>query len=69
MKKLLITIAIAVPLALSLSAVAPAGVATAAPITCSGNQTPTKVAGGWDCINNGDNPTGSERTKNPNDRK
>jgi hypothetical protein len=46
-----------------------AGVAQAAPITCSGNQVATKVDGGWDCINNGGNPTGSERTKNPNDRK
>jgi hypothetical protein len=45
------------------------GIAQAAPITCSGGQTATKTASGWDCINNGGNPTGSERTKNPNDRK
>ena len=45
------------------------GIAVAAPITCSGNQVATKVAGGWDCVNNGGNSTGSERTKNPNDRK
>ena len=43
--------------------------AQAAPITCSGNQVATKTSSGWDCINNGGNPTGSERTKNPNDRK
>ena len=43
--------------------------AQAAPITCSGNQVATKTSSGWDCINKGGNPTGSERTKNPNDRK
>jgi len=44
-------------------------IAQAAPITCSGGQVATKTSSGWDCINNGGNPTGSERTKNPNDRK
>jgi len=67
MKRILMMLALAAFLvaALSVSALS----AFAAPITCSGNQTVTKTSSGWDCINNGGNPTGSERTKNSNDRK
>ena len=35
--------------------------ASADPITCEGNQTATKTDSGWQCINNGNNPTGSGR--------
>jgi hypothetical protein len=61
----LLVAALMLALTMSFGAVA----AFAAPITCSGGQTATKTASGWDCINNGGNSTGSERTKNPNDRK
>jgi hypothetical protein len=40
--------------------------ASAAPITCPGSQTPTKVAGGWDCLNKGGNTSNAEDPKNPN---
>jgi hypothetical protein len=40
--------------------------ASAAPITCPGGQTATKVAGGWDCVNNGGNTSNAEDPKNPN---
>jgi len=42
--------------------------AFAAPITCNGNQTATKTASGWQCINNGDNPTGSARHQGTGDK-
>lgn len=42
------------------------GVANAAPITCPAGQTATKVADGWDCVNNGGNPSNAEDPKNPN---
>ena len=35
--------------------------ASADPIYCEGNQTATKTDSGWQCINNGTNPTGSGR--------
>jgi len=40
--------------------------ASAAPITCPGGQTATKTPGGWDCVNNGGNPSNAENPKNPN---
>jgi hypothetical protein len=39
------------------------GGAGAAPITCQGNQTATHTDAGWQCVNSGDNPTGSGRHK------
>jgi hypothetical protein len=45
------------------------GVASAAPITCSGNQTPVKTANGWACKNPGGNTSNSGAPKNPNVRK
>jgi hypothetical protein len=43
----------------------PAG---AAPIYCQGNQTATKTDSGWQCINNGDNTTGSGRHQGNDDK-
>jgi hypothetical protein len=40
--------------------------ASAAPIDCPGGQTATKLAGGWDCVNNGGNTSNAEDPKNPN---
>lgn len=42
------------------------GVASTAPIDCPGGQTATKVDTGWDCVNNGGNPSNAEDPKNPN---
>lgn len=42
------------------------GTASAAPIECPGGQTATKVATGWDCVNNGGNSSNAEDPKNPN---
>jgi hypothetical protein len=43
--------------------------ASAAPISCPGGQTATKVSGGWDCVNNGGNTSNAEDPKNPNVKK
>ena len=72
LKKLVITAAIAAPLALSVSAIVPSGVAQAYPITCTGNQVPTKGTGGdFYCATDPGNgtPDGAERTKRANDKK
>jgi hypothetical protein len=45
-----------------------AAFAQAAPIVCQGNQTATKTPSGWQCINNGDNPTGSGRHQGNGDK-
>jgi hypothetical protein len=45
----------------------PAG-ASAAPITCSGNQVATHTDSGWQCINNGGQDTGSGRHKGNDDK-
>jgi hypothetical protein len=45
----------------------PAG-ASAAPITCSGNQTAERDADGWSCVNNGGNDTGSARHQGNGDK-
>ena len=66
MKKLLMAVAIAAPLALSVSAVVPSDVALAAPITCKGNQTATNDNGTFSCVNNGGQDTGSVRPKGGN---
>ncbi|MGH8869743.1 MAG: hypothetical protein ACRDYU_17340 [Actinomycetes bacterium] len=39
---------------------------SAAPITCPDGQTATKLASGWDCVNNGGNTSNAEDPKNPN---
>ena len=44
------------------------GIASAAPIDCPGGQTATKVATGWDCVNNGGNDTGAGRHKGTGDK-
>jgi hypothetical protein len=56
---------LAFPFAVGLTLMA-APAANAAPITCPGGQTATKVAGGWDCVNNGGNTSNAEDPKNPN---
>lgn len=57
---------ILVALAAAAAALFGAGTASAAPIDCPGGQTATKVADGWDCVNNGGNPSNAEDPKNPN---
>ena len=42
--------------------------AAADPITCSGGQTATKTADGWQCVNNGGNDTGSGRHQGNGDK-
>jgi hypothetical protein len=72
LKKLVITAAIAAPLALSVSAVVPSGDALAAPITCKGNKTVEKGdRGDFYCATDPGKgtPDGVERTKNPNDKR
>ena len=66
MKRIMMMVALAAFLvaALSVSALS----AFAAPITCQGNQTATKTASGWQCINNGDNATGSARHQGNGDK-
>jgi len=66
MKRLLIGAALALTMATGVVAFAPTS-ASAAPITCNGNQTATKVAPGvFACINNGGQDTGSVRPKGGN---
>ncbi|WP_454859051.1 hypothetical protein [Promicromonospora soli] len=65
MRRRLLAFAAAVLTFLALGAVG-ATTASAAPIDCPGGQTVTKVAGGWDCVNNGGNTSNAEDPKNPN---
>jgi hypothetical protein len=67
-RKRIVVLGLALMVLLTLGLVnAPA--ASAAPITCPGGQTATKTSTGWDCVNNGGNPSNSEDPKNPNVRK
>lgn len=66
----MITTLIRVSLAAAIALLAVLGVATgvanAAPIECPGGQVATKVADGWNCVNNGGNESNAEDPKNPN---
>lgn len=42
--------------------------ASADPITCPNGQTATKTDSGWQCLNNGDNPTGGGRHQGNGDK-
>jgi hypothetical protein len=42
------------------------GTSSGSPIVCPDGQTATKVDTGWDCVNNGGNPSNAEDPKNPN---
>jgi hypothetical protein len=64
MRKFLSSAAVTGLLFTGLVVMAPA--ASAAPITCPGNQEVTKVSGGWECVNKGDNTSNAENPKNPN---
>ena len=57
MKKKLITLCSLFVLALVTAVFAPS--AAAAPITCPSGQTATKTDAGWQCVNNGGNPSGA----------
>jgi hypothetical protein len=65
MRKRLLALAASLLMFLTLGAMS-ATSASAAPIDCPGGQTVTKVAGGWDCVNNGGNTSNAENPKNPN---
>jgi hypothetical protein len=64
-RKILAVAAIATGVFTGASSIA-GGVVSAAPIDCPAGQTVTKVAGGWDCVNNGGNTSNAEDPKNPN---
>lgn len=64
MRKLSCSAAVAGLLLASVAFITPA--AHAAPITCPGGQTVTKVDGGWQCVNKADHGTNAEDPKNPN---
>ena len=57
---------LAVAIMATMMIVATAAPAFAAPINCPGGQTATKTATGWDCVNQGGNPSNAEDPKNPN---
>lgn len=65
MRKRILFLVLALLAALAASLVN-AGTASAAPIDCPNGQVATKTASGWDCVNNGGNPSNAEDPKNPN---
>ena len=62
-----ISLLIAVALMAVMMMVVTAAPAFAAPIYCQGNQTAQKTADGWQCINNGEQDTGSGRHNGTNE--
>ncbi len=61
-----LVVAVALALALAATVLAGGHQASAAPITCKGNQTATNDHGTFRCINNGGQDTGSVRPKGGN---